>query len=418
MTIFGGVISVTSVSFLMLCVAAIAALGYALGRIRIKGISLGTSGVFVIALLFGCFFYSALESQLGVKGSAGDIITFADKSLKIVETMGLAFFVTAVGFIAGPKFFGNFKKNFKSYVLMAVVIILAGGLTAVGCIMIGRATLPDVNPKELTAMVSGLLSGALTSTPAFSAAKEAVAPELEGIVSVGYGIAYIFGVLGVVFFVQLMPKILKADMDKERALAGDVGEFKKKEYTGKVVKLDDFSFLPFFFAVALGIIIGAIKVPLTSGGLSGTCFSLTTTGGCLLVALIFGHFAHIGPVSIMPTEHTLKVFRELGLMMFLTGAGIPGGAKFVKYFKITYFFFGVAMTVIPMVIGYVFARYVLKLPLFNNLGSITGGMTSTPALGTLIHVAKSEDVASAYAATYPIALISVVLVSQFLIILF
>ena len=53
-----------------------------------------------------------------------------------------------------------------------------------------------------------------------------------------------------------------------------------------------------------------------------------------------------------------------------------------------------------------------------NLGSITGGMTSTPALGTLISVAGTEDVAAAYAATYPIALISVVLVSQFLVILF
>ena len=54
----------------------------------------------------------------------------------------------------------------------------------------------------------------------------------------------------------------------------------------------------------------------------------------------------------------------------------------------------------------------------NILGSITGGMTSTPALGTLINIAGTEDVASAYAATYPIALIAVVLVSQFLIILF
>lgn len=64
-----------------------------------------------------------------------------------------------------------------------------------------------------------------------------------------------------------------------------------------------------------------------------------------------------------------------------------------------------------------FAKNVLKLPLLNNLGSLTGGMTSTPALGTLINMAGTEDIASAYAATYPIALIAVVLASQ-LIILF
>lgn len=76
------------------------------------------------------------------------------------------------------------------------------------------------------------------------------------------------------------------------------------------------------------------------------------------------------------------------------------------------------MTLVPMVIGYFFAKYVLKLSLLNNLGSITGGMTSTPALGTLISVAGTENVAAAYAATYPVALISVVLLSQFLILLF
>ena len=76
------------------------------------------------------------------------------------------------------------------------------------------------------------------------------------------------------------------------------------------------------------------------------------------------------------------------------------------------------MTLLPMIVGFIFAKYVLKMYLLNILGSITGGMTSTPALGTLINIAGTEDVASAYAATYPIALIAVVLVSQFLIILF
>ena len=80
--------------------------------------------------------------------------------------------------------------------------------------------------------------------------------------------------------------------------------------------------------------------------------------------------------------------------------------------------YGIIMTLVPLLIGFLFAKYVLKLSLLNNLGSITGGMTSTPALGTLIGTAGTEDVAAAYAATYPIALIAVVLVSQFLIILF
>ena len=105
-------------------------------------------------------------------------------------------------------------------------------------------------------------------------------------------------------------------------------------------------------------------------------------------------------------------------MLFLIGAGIPGGADFVEHFNIMYFVYGVIMTVVPLFGGFLIAKYVLKLPLLNNLGSITGGMTSTPALGTLINTAGTEEVAAAYAATYPIALISVVLASQLLIIFF
>ena len=409
MTLFGGVIPVTGISFLMFCIFAVMVVGYALGRITIKGVSLGTAGVFIIALLFGGFFYNPLSEQLP---------NYADKALKIIENLGLMLFVTSVGFIAGPKFFGNMKKNFKSYVLLGLIIIVSGGLAAIGCIYIGKA-LGEPSDGSFTAMIVGLLSGSLTSTPAFSASKAAVSPDFESFVSVGYGIAYIFGVIGVVLFVQIIPKILKANMDEEIKKITQVSvSTTKKVYNGKLIELDDYGIAPFSLAVVIGILLGMIKIPLTSSGLSGTTFSLTTTGGCLFSALVFGHFGRIGKINIMPKDTALKVFRELGLVFFLMGAGIPAGARFIEYFDPMYFVYGVIMTIVPMLIGFFFAKYVLKLSLLNNLGSITGGMTSTPALGTLIGVAKTEDVAAAYAATYPIALIAVVLVSQFLIILF
>lgn len=414
MELFGSVIQVKEIAFLLFCVCMIAAVGYALGRVTIKGVNLGTAGVFIIALAFGAIFYPTLTTDLTLKNA-----DFAKQALKIIENIGLVLFVSAVGFISGPKFVSNFKKNFKSYILLGFVIILVGGLTAVGCIYFGRTVGGETDFDKLTAMIAGLLSGALTSTPALSAAKGTVAENLSDVVAVGSGIAYIFGVIGVVLFVQLVPKIVKADMDKERKLASsaDINEIKKFR-AENYFKLDDFSFLSFFFAAGLGVLIGCIRIPLSSKGLDGTCFSLTSTGGCLLVALVFGHFGHVGKINIMPTETTLKVFRELGLMLFLIGAGIGGGKTFIQEFKTIYFVYGIFMTLIPMIVGYFFAKYVLKLSLLNTLGSITGGMTSTPALGTLIHVAKSEDVAAAYAATYPIALLSVVLVSQFIIILF
>ena len=403
MTLIENMLSVNGVAFLMFCIFAIAALGYGLGRITIKGVNLGTAGVFIVALLFGCFFFEPLKAELMV----GEVAC-VDNALKIIETFGLILFVTAVGFIAGPKFFGNLKKNFKSYILLGVVIILAGGLAAVGCIYLGRIIEPNADTAELTAMIVGLLSGSLTSTPAFSAAKDTVAAEYVNAVSVGHGIAYIFGVIGVVLFVQLVPKFMKANMEEERAKIAQIDDGSKKAYTGKLIDLDDFGFAAFAFAAILGTLVGKFVVPKID-------FSLTTTGGCLMVALVLGHFGRIGRISIMPKEQTLKIFRELGLMLFLIGAGIPGGAEFVAMFDIMYFVYGVIMTIVPLVIGFFVAKYIVKLSLLNNLGSITGGMTSTPALGTLISTAGTEEVAAAYAATYPIALIAVVLVSQFLI---
>ncbi len=420
MNLFGGVVPITGITFLMFCVFAILFFGYALGRITIKGVSLGDAGVFIVALLFGAFFFAPLDNQLVIKGAAN--VGFAEKALEIIESLGLILFVTSVGFIAGPKFFGNMKKNFKSYVLLGLVVILFGGLSAVACIYIGRAIGfgASIETSEgFTAMIVGLLSGSLTSTPAFSAAKATVAPEYTSLVSVGHGIAYIFGVIGVVLFVQIIPKMLKADMEAERAKISITEEIAtKKKEIGTLLKLDGHGFAAFSLAAILGTVLGKVNIPLSADGLSGTCFSLTTTGGCLLASLLFGHFGRIGKLDIMPGQSTLKLFRELGLVLFLVGAGIPGGADFVANFDPMYFIYGVIMTLIPIIVGYLFAKYVLKLSLLNNLGSITGGMTSTPALGTLIGVSGTEDVAAAYASTYPIALIAVVLVSQFIIILF
>ena len=402
-------LSVNGVSFLIFSVLAIAAVGYLLGRVTIKGVNLGTAGVFLIALLYGCLFYKFLGGQLTMSE-----VNYTTNALKIVENLGLILFVTSVGFIAGPKFFGNLKKNFKTYILLGLVIIISGALVCGGCIALAQATMKDVPADQLTAIMTGLFSGALTSTPAFSASKEAIGPELSQYVAVGNGIAYIFGVIGVVLFVQLIPKFLKADMDVERAkLAGGSGdngedpvEVKNQK---KLLEIDPFGIAAFALASIIGVLVGTIKIG---------SFSLTTTGGCLMVALVFGHFARIGKIKLMPPAATLKVFREFGLMLFLIGAGIAGGAKFIECFQAIYFLYGALMTIIPMIIGFVFAKFVLKLNLLNTLGSITGGMTSTPALGTLIQVAGTEDVGAAYAATYPIALISVVLCSQILIMIF
>ncbi len=434
MNLFGGVLSVTGITFLMLIVFVVAALGYLLGRITIKGVSLGTAGVFIVALLVGALlFTNDAESGAIVSNIAGTTTSLSKNYLKIIENLGLILFVTSVGFIAGPNFFSSLKKNFKSYALLSLIIIILGGLTALFCIKVLGCG---------TAMAVGILSGALTSTPAFSAAKDtlstvysassadvisyasangitaeeaskSIISSFEDVVTVGHGIAYLFGVVGVVLFVQLIPKILKADMDEERKKISSVDTGVKTDSGKKRFDVDGFGLASFAIAVVIGMLVGGIKIPMGS-----STFTLGTTGGCLLSSLVIAHFGHFGALNMRPDKRVLEIFREFGLMAFLIGAGIPGGASFIAYFEPRYFLFGVLMTLVPMIIGFIIAKYVIKLPLFNTLGGITGGMTSTPALGTLINVAKTDDVATAYAAAYPIALIAVVLVSQFLITLF
>lgn len=369
----------------------IAAIGYLVGSIKIKGIEIGTAGVLLVALIFGHFGFS-------VPKEIGDL--------------GLILFVTSVGFIAGPKFFRNFKVNAKNYILLGFVIILVGALTTIAVIKLGSV------PKEIGV---GMMAGALTSTPGLAAAQEAAAAAAaagegdmaQSLASVGYGVAYPFGVIGVVLFVQLIPKFLKLDMAKERAEFEAASGVSVKTDDKKYFRAEPMGFLPLALAIALGIILAKIKIPLPGGAE----FSLGTSGGPLIAGLILGHFGHIGKLSLKVEKNVLECMREFGLCMFLLGAGTGAGANFVRILKeqgAVLFLYGALITLVPMILGYIVASKVLKLRIFNTLGSICGGMTSTPALGTLISVTGTDDVASAYAATYPIALVCVVLSCQFI----
>lgn len=387
---------VSSALTMVFVIFAIATLGYLVGGIKVKGISLGTAGVLLIALAYGIFIHYVPSFSIG---GNEPIVLYDAETIKplfsLVSNIGTALFVTAVGLIAGPKFFRTFNKKSLSYLVIGFVIIAIG--TTVSLIII-KAFHVDAD------LMIGLMTGALTSTPGLAAAKE-VARNADAVVA-GYGIAYLFGVLGVVLFVQLMPKLLKVDIDKEvESFTAINNEVKLPQPSRKLKQLDGLGLFPFFLVIALGIILGSIKIP-------GLEFSLGTSGGTLIVGLIVGHFGRVGHIDCRIEKSTLNFFRELGLVLFLIGAGVPGGVNFVSHVKLAYFIYGVILTLVPMIVGFLLAKYVFKLSIFNNLGSITGGMTSTPALGTLITVAKTDDVTAAYAVTYPIALVSVVIAAK------
>jgi len=174
---------------------AVIAVGLLFGNITIKGINLGSSGVLFSALLAGHLGYS-------IPGGVG--------------TLGLVLFVYCVGIGAGGRFFASVAREGATLAKLALVIVSLGGL-----ITWAGAKLLDL-PADLAA---GIFAGALTSTPALAAATEGLKEASTG-VSIGYGIAYPFGVIGVVLFVQVLPRILKHDLEKIAADhdAGDDSE--------------------------------------------------------------------------------------------------------------------------------------------------------------------------------------------------
>ena len=162
--------------------------GIALGNVRIRGINFDTSAVIFVAIFFG-YLYNLYG------------ITFSIPP--VIQSVGLVLFIYTIGMQAGPSFFSSFKEQGAKLIILAGITVLSGGITAVSI-----AYIYDVDMN----MMSGLLTGALTSTPGLAASIEA---SHSSMASIGYGIAYPFGVLGVILFVKLGPALFRVDIKQE-----------------------------------------------------------------------------------------------------------------------------------------------------------------------------------------------------------
>lgn len=160
----------------------IVALGFMLGRIKVMGLSLDVSAVIFIALAFGHWGVS-IPKELG--------------------TFGLVLFIFTIGIQTGPGFFHSFRSKGKTLILITLLIVASACLTGVG-----MKYLFDID----TPSIVGLIAGALTSTPGLAVAIDSTQSPLA---SIAYGIAYPFGVIGVILFVKLLPKLMGIDLNEE-----------------------------------------------------------------------------------------------------------------------------------------------------------------------------------------------------------
>jgi len=175
-------------------------LGYLVGEIRIFGFSLGVSAVLFVGIAFG-----ALDKRLALPD--------------YIYIIGLVLFVYAVGLQSGPSFFASFqKRGMHTNGLAALLIAVGGAVTVVLWKVLGISA----------SSAAGLFCGALTSTPALAATVETAkslsanlprdAADLNASSPVvTYGLAYPFGVLGVLLWSFVFVKVFKVDFAKEEA---------------------------------------------------------------------------------------------------------------------------------------------------------------------------------------------------------
>ena len=105
----------------------------------------------------------------------------------------------------------------------------------------------------------------------------------------------------------------------------EVQEFIKKA-GGDTRKAEETNMLPYLLGLVLGISLGLIPFRLANG----VDVKLGTAGGAFLVSLLIGHFGRIGPLRLYVPAAAKNLTRELGLMLFLAGAGTTAGAQLVQ----------------------------------------------------------------------------------------
>ncbi len=166
--------------------------GMAFGHVKVKGIGLGAAAVLFLAIAL-----AAWAQAYGIEL----IVT------KQLGTLGLTLFTFAIGINSGASFFHNLKT--ATGPILAVVLLYV--LTATTGLFVGKAMGMDI------ALISGTFAGAVTNTPALNAAGEASGDLATA--TVGYSIAYLFGVIGMLIASMAALAYGKNDRDQPSPLA-------------------------------------------------------------------------------------------------------------------------------------------------------------------------------------------------------
>ncbi|MCB1169262.1 MAG: hypothetical protein KDK25_02955 [Leptospiraceae bacterium] len=192
----------------LLITFGITLLGLLFGRLQVKGVGFASSGTLIVAMAGGYFFQF--------------------QPIPILQDLGIVLFLLCVGLEAGPGFFRAFKKHGRYFVSNVLALLAFAGVFTVLLLWVAGVE---------SGVGLGLFAGSFTSSPALISAMQ-FNPEEK--VIFGYGLAYPFGLLGVIVFINITMKFLRPRMERE--LAGQsrihtaVYRLEKEELDGKMLK--------------------------------------------------------------------------------------------------------------------------------------------------------------------------------------
>lgn len=183
---------------------------------------------------------------------------------------------------------------------------------------------------------------------------------------------------------------------------------------GSPRKAMETSMVPYLIGLLVGVLVGLVPVPLGQG----VSVKLGMAGGVFITSLLIGHFGKIGLFRLYVPPAAKNLTRELGLMLFLAGAGTNAGAHLVDVLADQGWILllaGAAITTLSAVAGLVVMVKGYNLNLLSAMGALTASMTNPPALAAANNQTETDLPSISYASAYPVALIFKILLAQALV---
>ncbi len=443
-------VSVFTNTYFLLFVTA--ALGAALGKVKIKGFSLGNA-----AGIFSGIFVSWLV--ITIAKTVPETSTYYEKASGLIKNglvaqpfmmFFLILFIASVGLSVGGKIRSALNRTGLKLVVLGILIPVVAMALTWGCLLVGPSLMGDSFNGYA---ISGLYSGAMTNTAALGTSYEvvgnlqvedryaalddadkadvlemigaedtastgALAPEQVGAflgkakaaIGTGYAISFPVGTVGIILAMTLLAAATKKNKPSgEHAQGG--GAFGGRG--GDNGKPFLYSAVIFGLVIAVGILLGSITIPLGRG----VSFSLSAVGGVLISAMVFSNIPKIGPFDLTMNPKTLSFLREFSLIFFMSVMGLLYGYNVVSALSGSLFVLAI-MALVVEVVGILVAIFVGRVLMKMNwpllAGAICGGCTSSVGLGTALSTMDSDEPIVGYGISQPFAILAnVILISLF-----